>query len=62
MQKTQFAKGISWRSFVKRKQKKPLFCVVFGASFIVYMITLVSYYRVCAPDIIKFSNPKLKSH
>jgi len=26
------------------KEKKPLFCVAFTASFIIYMIALVSYY------------------
>jgi len=44
MQKTQFAESISGRSFVKRKEKKPLFCVAFTASFIISMIALVSYY------------------
>ena len=52
MQKTQFAKGISWRSLVEQKNKRNL-CfakqrshrsVVFAASFIIYMVTLVSYY------------------
>ena len=35
-------------------------CIVF--DFIFYCVTAHTLYRVCAPDVIKFSNPKQKSH
>ena len=49
MQKPQFAKVISWRSFVERKPKETfvlliLRSVTFAASLIVHMITLIFHY------------------
>ena len=57
MQKTQFAKGISWTDLFLNKNKTNLcfakqrsrWSVAFAASFIIYMIMLVSNYCFVKP-------------